>query len=374
MNSTVRRILAIVVILGGSIAIARYMKSQKEPPQKNTEKVIQNVVEVMVFEPGVHQVRIPVSGRIRAKDKIIIIPEVTGKLLSGSRPFKEGIEFLKGQVLMRLDDSDARMGVIAQRSAFQSALTLLLADIKIDHKDEFSNWYNYLADFDQNSELDDLPVPEDQQLKNFLVGKGVYRMFYEIKAAEARLRKYMVAAPFNGVLESANVTEGEVIRAGQPIGTFLRTDRYELEVGVNVLDKEKISVGNEVTLTSTDTKGSWSGKVARMSEAIHASTQTFKIYLDVLGSGLYDGMYLSGWLVAGSETDVMPYPANLISAENEVFVVEGSTLRAKSIEVVHKEGNRSLIKGIPQGTTLITSVVPGIRDGLVIDLKTNESR
>lgn len=368
-TTLIRRIVAIVIILGGSLAIAVYMKSRKEPPRKKAERVAQNVVEVMAFTPGDEKIVVPVSGRIQAKNKIEVLSQVTGTLLSGSKPFKEGNSFAKGQILMRLDDTDARMAVVAQRSTFQTNLTLLLADIKIDHADEFAGWNTYAGKLDPEKDLPELPEVKSSHLKNFLVAKGIYQLYYQIQASEAHLRKFVLIAPFNGILASANVTEGEVIRAGQPVGVFLQADHYEMEVGLSLLDKEKVKAGNEVTLRATDKPGTWNGKVARISESIDPGTQTVKVYIDVTGSGLYDGMYLSGKLYAGTAGGVMRYPSNLVTESNEVYIVNDSVLNAVKAEVIHREGQTVLLSGIPEGAQLVASTVPGIYDGMIVKLK-----
>lgn len=368
MNVTIRRILLIVLILGGSIAIAMRLKAMKEPPRHNPDTASSNLTTSVIFEPDTLKVRVPISGRVVARDKITVIPEVTGKLTSGTKPFKEGNRFSKGEVLMQLDASDAKMGVVSQRSTLQSNLTLLLADIKIDYPSEFKTWETYIAHLDPTSTLQSLPEVKEAGLKNLLVAKGVYQFFYQIRSSEAQLRKFTILAPFNGIVTSANVTEGEVIRAGQPIGNFLRTDSYEMEVGLSLDEKEKIGLGDEILLTSTDREGEWKGKVSRISNAIDPATQTVKVYLNVTGEGLYDGLYLSGDVHAGEAVNVMRYPSNLLISENGVFVIEDGKLVKKEVDIIHREPQSVLMAGLDPGTVLIGKVVPGAYEGMQVSI------
>src|SRR5690606_1227959 len=122
------------------------------------------------------------TGRLISEDRLDVYAEVTGRLMTMGKQFKEGARFNRGEVLLRLDNSDGLMNLIATRANFQSALTQILADVATDYPDSFDAWNNYVLKFDPESRLPELPEVNDQKLKNFLVANKIYNQFYSIRS------------------------------------------------------------------------------------------------------------------------------------------------------------------------------------------------
>jgi membrane fusion protein (multidrug efflux system) len=369
MNKLTRQIsiVAAIVVLGGFIVVSQMLS--KEPPQEkranNPLKQTPQVETLMVQNEDI-PFTIPIQGRLVAFDKIDIFSEVNGPLLSSSRAFKEGTRFQKGDVLLKIDREEARLNLLAQKSALLNAVTQFMPDLKIDYPKSFTQWKSYLDQFDVEKTLKPFPDPLSEQEKYFIASRNILNQYYSIKSAEARLEKYTIYAPFTGVITQANINPGAVVRAGQQLGVLMSTTSYELEATMPVSELKYIKTGRPVKVYSEDVEQEWSGKVKRINDQIDPATQTATIYVGLSGKGLREGMYLKGDVQAGAVENAFRLDRNLLIDEKAVFLVKDTMLQRIPVELVRIELNKAIIKGVPEGSLLLAQRIPGAYNGMRI--------
>ncbi len=359
---------AAIAILALGVLLNKTLAGMKEPPKEDPPKSMIAPVAVAAVENIPQQALIAFSGRLMSQQKIDVFTEVNGRLLQGAKAFKDGTSFKRGEVLLKLDDTDTRYSIVANRSNFQSVLTGLLPDLKIDYEDGFDKWRVYLASFDASTSIPDLPDVTNEKEKNFLVARKVYNQYYAIKSQEAQLKKFTIAAPFDGIVSQANVNPNTIIRAGQRVGVFVDPINYELEAGISVRDISKIRVGNTATVLSSELQGEWQGKISRISEIVDANTQTVKVYLEVSGSKLYEGVYLNGSINGVPLDSAARIPRFLVVNGSQVYTVQSNKLKLLDVNVIHESNDVMVVKGLEDGTVLVNQVVPGAFDGMEVEI------
>lgn len=360
-------LLAIIIILI-SFAGFRMMGGIKQTPHKDSGKARVVKVNVMSIRNENIKADISINGRLHAKHKIDIFSEVTGKLMSSGKSFKEGVRYNKGEILLKLDDSNYRMTLNATRSSFQSLLMQILADIKIEYSDDFTKWENYINEFNPEQRIKDFPKIDNQKEKNYLVSKNLFSQYYSIKSQEAQLDKYTIIAPFTGVVKNANINPNSVVRAGQKLAEFINPNLFELEVGVSLAEISKIEIGDRVALRSNDVDGQWDGIIKRIGESLDEKTMNFKIYIEVNSKQLFEGMYLKGIISSFEIKNVAKIPSNLISNGNIVYTVQDSLLHFQEIEIVHESGRFSLVHGLKDNTEVISHSIANAYEGMKVTL------
>ncbi|NNC96273.1 MAG: HlyD family efflux transporter periplasmic adaptor subunit [Chitinophagales bacterium] len=369
-NVIVRRwsLIAALIIIFLAFFINNRLQSMKKPPEQKKVFDSTPVVNAMTVSSENLRLDIPLTGRLVSKNKIEVFSEVTGKLLQGRKAFKEGVRFSRGEALLKIDDSDFKLSLIANRSNFHSQITLLLADMKMDYPQNFDNWKSYTENFNPELSLQELPEVKSTQERGLLVARNIYNQFYTIQSQEAQLGKYMVIAPFTGVVSSANVSAGSLIRAGQKVGEFLDPYLFELEVGLSVPDVEKIKVGSEVQLTSNDVDGKWQGKVTRISKSVDDRTQTLKAYIEINSKDLFEGIYLNADIGGNTVSKASKIPSNIVFDKNKVYLIEDGALRQQELAIVHRVNNNLIVQGIPDGAMVMNQVLTGARDGMKVKI------
>jgi membrane fusion protein, multidrug efflux system len=361
-------VAAALLLIIGSIAINKILAGMKDPPREDAPKSEIVPVQVRMVENTTQMAGLPINGRLYSSEKFDVYTEVNGRLLTSEKPFKDGVAFKKGEVLLQIDATDARLNLIATRSGFQALLTGLMTDLKYDFEKNYDAWNKYLMAFDPSKEVSELPAVTDQKEKNFLVSKNVFNQFYAIRSMEAQLRKYTIVAPFDGIVSEANVNPSTILRAGQRIGVFIDPINFEMEAGVSVSEVSKVAIGNTVDLNSNDIEGSWRGKVIRKSEMVDAKTQNVKIYISVSGSSLYEGVYLNGLINGQALDSAATIPRYLVLNNSEVFVVENNQLKLQHVNIIHESNDVMVVRGLANGTQLVDQVVPGAHKGMAVEI------
>lgn len=368
---TARRlgIVAALVILIGAFAAFRFLSEMKEPPKRKEAYSRTAEVNVIRIENGSIPTRLNVQGELTAYDKIDIFAEVSGVLEETSRPLKVGSYFPSGSVLARIDADEARLSLLSQRSNYLNAITQLMPDLKIDYPESYSNWEAYVDSFNLEKTTPHFPEPLSRQEKFFVASRNLYSQYYNIKSTEERLSKYVIRAPFSGVLTEAQINPGALVRVGQRLGELTSTGTYELEATLPLSELKYIKTGDEVRLFSDDIAGEWTGRVRRINSSVDPDMQTVRIFVDVQGRDLREGMYMKGEVAAGSIENAAKIPRNVLIDQKSVFEVRDSTLRQREINVVKITRDYAVIRGLQNGTLLMKDVLPNAFDGMKVKVK-----
>lgn len=356
-----------------AIYMAKSLVASKEAPPRKEEIRVTPKVAIMPARVESVPTTLEVQGELVAFDKIDIFSEVTGALVSTSRPFKVGTYFPGGSTLIKIDDSEARLALLAQKSNLLNAITQLMPDLKIDYPESFAHWEKYLDAFNPEADIQSLPQPLNDQEKFFIASRNLYTQYYNIKSQEERLSKYIINAPFAGVITQTSINPGAVVRAGQKLGELMNTSNYELQATVSLSDLKYIQPGNSVTLTSGDVDGEWDGRIKRINNQVDPGTQTVKVFISVNGQNLREGMYLRGDIVASSIDNAVSIPRDLLVGQESVYLVRDSVLELTPVQVVKITPNAAIVRGLPEGAPLLKELFPNAFDGMKVKVEENSS-
>ena len=298
-----------------------------------------------------------ISGRLQFLEKLQIASEVPGKALKTPKLLNEGIRYQKGEALVQIDNRQQILNLKAQKSQFQSALVRIMSQIELDYPEAHPAWDGYLKAFDLGEPLKDLPEVSEDQLKFFLSANGVFSTFYTIKSAEIQLPKYLIKAPFSGVITQGSISPGAIINPGIPLATYSRTDVFELKAAVSSSNVSQLRPGQKLKLIHQNTGQSWMGKVHRLGGTIDAGTQAIPVFIRVSGKGLREGMFLETSLNGENQSGVVVLPLTALNRTNEIHQILDSTVVLKKVEPVHYEQDQVWVKGLDGGEVIITETI-----------------
>lgn len=348
-----------IYIVAGAVilALAIFLSSrlgedkQEEAPLRD-DKVY---VEVLRVNPDTVQSYVTLTGRVIPKDRIEIFAEVGGIFIDRGTPFKVGYDYRQGEVLVHIDSEEAQQRLISSKSAFMNVLAQVVPDLKIDFPEIYEPWRNYLINFNVNSPLKPLPKANTDRQQLFLTGRNVYSQYYTLKEQETQLRNYIIRAPFNGTLTEALITEGTLVRVGQKLGEFIKTDVYELEAAVSPGELEYVSKGDQVQLQVPNSSTSYAGKVSRINASIDNETQTVLVYIQVSHPDLKAGMYLTGRVKAQQFEKAVRLPRDVLVNGKSIYVIEDSTATLKPARVLKFSSDEVILGDLPEGALMIQS-------------------
>lgn len=369
MRPFITKFLAIAILVGAFYGAGLLKDSKKQnKPKLNTniptafvKKAKNELVPVSILE----------NGRLSAKYKIDLFAEVQGLMEATSKEFKPGVSFKKGQVMMKIKSDDYFANLQAQKSVLQNMITSIMPDMKMDYPEAFDKWDSYLRSFDMNKPVAPLPETTSDKEKFFITGKNIYTTYYNTKNLEIVYNKYIMEAPFDGVLTEALVTPGSLVRNGQKLGAFINPSVYELVLNIGKNLTDAVQVGTKVTvLNPEDATQEWKGIVSRINGTINPSTQTIQIYVSVNGKGLQEGMYLEADIVGKARAHAIEVPRSLLIDDEKLYSVDAdSILFLDQVNVVHKTRSTIIVQGIDDGSWLLVRPIPGAYPGMKVTVK-----
>ena len=164
------------------------------------------------------------------------------------------------------------------------------------------------------------------------------------------------------------VNPGSLIRSGQKLGEFINPKVYEMEVAVNAKYIDLLQKGNSVKVTSRDTNQSWDGKIARVNGRVDQTSQTVKAYIQVAGKDLKEGIYLEAHLVAKAEENAFEMARKLLVNNESVYVFKDSIIDLVKVNPVYFTDKTVVIKGLEDGTPVLSRAVPGAYPGMKVSI------
>lgn len=368
------RFLIGVVIIGLALLGAYLIVKNSNKPKPEIQKVVKTVF-TETAQNSIVPIVIPANGNLIAKNRLELYAEVQGVFQNSAHDFKTGQAYKRGETLLGLDDSEYYASVQAAKSEFYNLVTSVMPDLRLDYPEAFPVWQSYLNSININKSLPPLPEISSEKVNYFITGRGINTSYYNIKNLEQRLGKYRITAPFNGVLTEALVNKGTLIRQGQKLGEFIDTSVYELELSIAKTYSDLLKLGERVTLNTIDSKETYVGTVARINSRIDQASQTIKVYVEVKGEGLKEGMYLEAQLEAKEELNAIKLSRKLLVNESEIFIVRDSILDVLEVEPVYFSSKEMVVKGIPDGTQILSRSVPGAYAGMLVKVfKEKESK
>ena len=368
MKRKILVVLSTVAIFALAMFVSNLMAdSKKTPPKKKVEHTATVFSEVVKNQDVL--VEVEATGKLLSKDRVELFAEVQGVMKATNKAFKTGTKYSKGQLLINMDGSVFEASLIAQKSNLQNLITGALADIRLDFPASFPQWEQFAKNLDVNKPLAALPKPVNEQEKMFISGRNIYVTYYNVKNAELTLAKYKLQAPFDGVLIDASVTEGSLVRPGQKLGTFIKSDVFELEAPVSSSLVRFLKIGQEVELSSTlGDDQIWKGKIARINNAVNSETQMVSVFIQVSGKHLTEGLFLKATINANTIENAFEIPRSVLFDKNQVYVAEKGLLAQKEVQVLHFKEKTVVVRGLKDGEKVLVKTVPNAYPGMKIRL------
>ena len=364
-------ILPVLILLGAFFIGFRVFKKQtKEDPPR--PKIVKQVKVTKVQNQDI-PVLVQATGTATAKQKIALFSEVQGVLSRGSREFKPGTYFNRGETLLRINSDEFRASLNALKSNFYSQLTALMPDLRLDFPQAYPKWESYLQSLDIQKTLPQLPAFTSDQEKYFITGRNILNLYYQVKNAEVRLSKYYLRAPFSGILSETNVNPGALVSPGQNLGTFINTGVYELELKVNAQFLDVLQKGKKVTLHDLDHTKTWEGIVNRINPVVDTQSQSVSVYIDLKDKTIKEGMYLQAELQGKNITDAVAIKRNQLR-EGQVFIVQDTLLIARPVNIMHEDGDNLIVRGLENGDMLVKQLPSGAHEGMLVQAITDQSK
>ncbi|SMO51063.1 efflux RND transporter periplasmic adaptor subunit [Gracilimonas mengyeensis] len=362
-------LLAATLMATAALLAYGMISFQEEPVIDEQQRDVLHVKVQEVFYDTLDAVA-EYKGRVSSYEEVALSSEVTGRILSGDVPLKEGQSFKKRDQLIRIYSEDAHATLRSARSSYLQLLAEELADISIDYPKQYDKWKTFFNNIDINEELPPLPEFDSEQERVFLASRNILSEYYAIEQQEINYKKYIIEAPFDGTYKTVNKHVGAVAGVNTELATIIRTDHLEATISVMPVDAEWLVEGMAVELIR-ENGDRLIGKINRIADFIDLSTQSVSVFVNIYQQipEIRAGEYVEARFTRSNFIEGYKLPREALLDNNQVYVVTNGQLNLYDVHVVLKMDDHVIINGLPEGTQVVTESLMDVRENQEVETR-----
>lgn len=344
-------ILTLLLLVLGVLIGYRITKNKSESEKGKEKEGKKPPVKVsgLVITPKEFSSTISLSGSIEANEQIELHSEVSGIVEHIS--FSEGSKVSKGQVLLKVNDSELR------------------------------------AQLAQAKTKESLASENERRAKLLLQKEAISQEEYDIASAEyrtaksqtqliqAQLSKTTIRAPFSGTIGLRSLSPGTYITPTVVIANLVATNPLKITFSIPEKYASQISNGSQITFTVPNVTDKFTAKIYALEPAIELATRTLKIRAlteNVTGK-LLPGTFATIELPLKNIKDAIIIPTEAIvpiQDGKKVFIANhGQAKEVKVTTLARTAKDVVITSGLKIGDTLLTSGVMSLKDEADIKVK-----
>jgi len=374
--------VALVVVLAGAIGL--FVALRDKAPEVE--------VATVRADKGGRAALLNASGYVTPRQRATIAAKITARV--NEIYVDEGLQVEPGQVLARLDDSDARArltSAMAERDATAATLgdlrvNLDNAERELKRVDEL--WERKLV---AEQTRDQARMAVDSLKARLVVAREQVSVAEaRVKVAQQDLDNCTVRAPFGGIVVSKDAQRGEMVSPVSAGGGFTRTGiativdmaSLEIEVDVNESYIARVKTGQPVTAV-LDAYPDWQipAKVRTVIPTADRQKATVKVRatFDRLDPRILPDMGVKVTFL-GEERSVPTEAAGRVLVSRAALVEDGGTtavfvhregrVERRAVRLGQVRGNEhEVVAGLSDGDQVVTTGAKQLRDGQSVRVK-----
>jgi RND family efflux transporter MFP subunit len=381
---TLRNLLTALVVIVVGVAVAGMLIKLGKKPERQAPPPSRPLVTAFTVVPDSEPVRIKSFGSIRAKRSVNLVPRVAGEVEFKSRHFEAGGYFGKGDVLLKIDDTDYVLAAEqARANVAQAEYQLALAE---EEAQVAQREWDRIGGQGFGGEAGAEPTPlvlHEPQLK--LAKANLESAKAALSQAELNLERCTITAPFDGRVLNSNVDFGQYIAPGSTIGSLYATDVAEVTVSIADGDLAWITVnydaedGGVPVVVSAEFAGAvhhWQGRAVRLGGAVDAASRLVKVVVEIpapyerVGSRppLIEGMFVDVVFESMPPAGAVVIPRSALRPNDQVWVIDPKGgLDIRSVEVARAGVDQAIIaNGLAAGERVCTSNLQYVTHGMPV--------
>ena len=338
----------IIVVLGALLAFL--MIKSKDNPKKIEKEEYITLVEVKNFKEWSGNTTILGSGFIQPENNVIVLPQITGKLIFVSKNMKTGGKVKKGEILFKIASKEYELRVDMAKSKITAAeIQLKMENEKAAVAQEEWELYTEGREDENPGEL----LLRKPQIENAQTALDSAKASLEV--AKENLSRTDIKAPFTGFVDARFVSFGQVVSPGMKLATIV-SKKAEVSVGIKSKDAKWISLPTKAKIFKDQKQGFIEGVVKRKSFTLNKRSKLVNFIVEFTPKSNNDfefGSFVDVKITGNKVENVFKIPRNLVQ-NDKLYVAENNLLKIKKISVFRTEHDIVMIKGISENDLIIT--------------------
>jgi RND family efflux transporter MFP subunit len=372
------------LIVAFSIAGALWMYFQQSKPKTFQPELPVMLVDVIKAKSTTVQIEVKAQGTVTPRTQTTLISEVSGLITGVSPSFIAGGFFLKGDVLVRIDDRNYRADVKRAQASVATAQTLVtreagLADYAL------ADWERAKSLFQSSKAASDLALRKPQ------LAEAIANLDFaeaELDKRTGDLDRTVIRAPYDGLVREKRADIGQYVAAGSQLAVTFAVDIAEIrlplpdsELPFLDLREDHLTSGSgpEVILRAEigGTENTWQGKIVRTEGVFDERSRVLYLVAQIADPynrqgqmwpyPLRMGTFVQATIAGRVAENIIKLPRSVLRHGNEIWIVNADNeLERKKIELLRSdEGSIYVSSGINSDdlvcVTLLDNPLPGTR-------------
>ena len=310
-------------------------------------------VDGVVVQPQEFANNLTVSGSIEANEQVQIRAQVSGLIRSIS--FQEGSTVKKGQVLVKIDDTELRAQLsqaltrqsLAGENARRAGLLLQKEAISQEERDVAA------------AELKSLQA--------------------QTRLIQAQLAKTTIQAPFSGCFGLRNVSVGGYLTPETVVANLVSTDPVKITFSVPEKYAGQVKPNTQITFTVAGSNEKFKATVYAIEPGIEATTRTLQLRARAANPDglLHPGSFANVVMPLTTIPDALLVPTQaIVPVQNgkKVFVSQKGKAKEVMVEASTRTEKDILItSGLKAGDTVLTTGIMTLKPDAPVKVKVSKT-
>ena len=352
------------------------------------------------------------TGTLAGDEQTDVAPLIGGKVIAVGVELGSFVK--KGDMLVRLDDRDARLRLEqTQAQLNQQEATVRQAEERLGLKPnqkfdvmqvpdvrnakaafnlaekQFRRYEKLLESGDVSRATFDVQKAQFEQAEQaYETALNVARQNYaavqtaraglqsirvQIAQAQKAINDSVIYSPIAGFVADRPADVGEYVTTNSKIATIVRTNPLRMKIDVPEQSVPFVKVGQTVSLTtSAYPDKAFNGHVARISPNINATSRTLTVEAEINNSEglLKPGQFATARILQPRSESAVMIPAHAVRTEgnvSRVFVIKDGKAEQRLVQLGQTDADMIEIKtGIKEGEKIATGNVDKLADGSLV--------
>jgi RND family efflux transporter MFP subunit len=329
-------------------------------------------VKTVRVEPRPVEQLVEITGNLVSAVTVDVKTEVPGRLVSLLKD--EGDYVGKGEIVARLDDSNAILGVRQAEANLETIIAALeRAKVAEEHariEDERARNLIKSGGITERDQQAAEMALKDARAQLRLIEAQIAQARQAVDIAKKRLSDCSVYSPISGEVEAKRVNQGTYLDGGAVLLRIVDNQRLELESYVASSELARLKEGQTVRFSVSAYPETFEARVKTISPAVESINRSIMVKATVPNAArkLKTGMFVRGWIVTGVKPDSFLVPADAVwrrpSQPPFVFVVEQDTAHKRQVATGSEQPDGiEITQGLKSGEVVVTEQYLELADG-----------
>ena len=365
MKQAIGVIFSLVIGIGLAVFFVKTKPKAKQRPAKRPLVS----VKVEKAEPVKGPLIFEGTGIVKAASSVVITPEVRGKVVWINPGLIPGSTIKKGEVLVRLEDTDYR-AMLKERQAQLERAKLSLMMEQAQAQVAKADWKRApLRHPTPQAKALALHIPQVNAAK-----AAVDAAVAGVRQAKLNLQRTVIRAPFDAVIIEKNVAVGDVVGPGSRLCRLTGTGEFWITTDIPVQYMRWVKEDSDVVVTPNfDTSYRWKAKIKRILKDVAEGGALGKVLVAVSNPLEGDRPLRLGEFVRvkikGPVLKNTVWVSRVALQKPGIVWIADATnhLRARHVTVLIRRKNRAIVQGdLKPGDRVVISRLEQAFEGMLL--------